>query len=243
MNGQRVCWRDRVRAEILADLDAARRAIVAALGTGDPGGPAEFSWHGEPFLVDRDRMLVLLDPDPGADDNDHHEDVDLFGGEGRLTFSHCVVEVFATHLAGLGERVSWRFEAVHTLNLAVVQPMVNPAFGPLFWLAMAWDAPAGLPYDNFYDLVGPMMYRMREYPILLPTPWTVRDAQVRFLAEVVPDRADEHRRPMSDADWLAHCERCLAGEERLVGNFFEQVGLFAIARARDYGRPLDLGPG
>lgn len=51
------------------------------------------------------------------------------------------------------------------INLAIAQPAINPAFGALFWLALAGDLGRFGDYaPNLFKVVGPMMYRLTDFP-------------------------------------------------------------------------------
>jgi len=92
--------------------------------------------------------------------------------------SHELSRVLGSMLAGATERHSWTVTGADLLNLAVDQPLVNPPFGPLFWLALAEDAPG--PADDLYTDLAPMMFDMSMDPAREPSPEAVRRAQGVF---------------------------------------------------------------
>ena len=144
-------YKDQLRGyqrRIGALLDAAREAFLGAMH----GDSNVLTWYGEQFWVDRVRWLVLpmfvFDAPPAGhtlvDDGDGgevHDNLEVFGGPSRMQASNQFLRVFGAMLAGTTDRRTWAMTGAHLLNLAVVQPLINPPFGPLFWLAFAQERP------------------------------------------------------------------------------------------------------
>jgi hypothetical protein len=131
------------------------------------------TWYGERFWVDRVRWLVVpmlaFDTPPrgftlveDGDGGEISENLEVYGGPSRLQTSYEFLSVLGAMLSGGAMQHPWVVTAAHLLNLAIVQPLMNPAFGPLFWLVLAEDVPG--PADNLYTDLAPMMFDMSVYP-------------------------------------------------------------------------------
>jgi hypothetical protein len=156
-------------------IDAAREAFLRAMHSDSN----VMAWYDQKFWVDRVRWLVVpvLDAETAAaghtlQDNGEggevNETLAVYGGSSRWIPSYELLRVLGTMLAGTTERRTWALTGAHLLNLMVVQPLVNPPFGPLFWLALAEDAPG--PADNLYTELAPMMFDMSVYPTRTGSP-------------------------------------------------------------------------
>lgn len=240
--------RDRIRAAVMADLARAREEFLRCTQVDQS---YVFTWHGEEFWVDRARMLVLSAFDvarwrPAAtlpDDGelgDATNLVEVFGGSARLETSSHLLQLFAWLLRGVQQRHLWIAPALHVLNLAVVQPVVNPAFGPLFWLALAHDlAPPG-PRPNFYDLVGPMLIDTAVPPELRRTAAQVRAAQLELVETLAPSCTIAGGQELPEADWVRCCEEQLDAHQQLVdAHVFDELWSRAGALEHEPGaRPI-----
>ncbi|NJM90924.1 MAG: hypothetical protein HC863_01175 [Myxococcales bacterium] len=84
--------------------------------------------------------------------------LDVYAGEHQLEDTGSILKMWARVIAGAASRGLWDLVGAKVINLAIAQPAVNPAFGPLFWLALADDmGPVGDHADNLFELVGPMI--------------------------------------------------------------------------------------
>lgn len=188
-----------------------------------------FIWREQVFRVDRGRgfiVLCLRDPDAPFLELEE-DDFDIYAGECQLEDIGELSRVWASILGGFKSCSVWQIALAKFFNLAVVQPRVNPAFGPLFWLFLADDSGPGPNWDwssNLFDRVGPMIYRLSEYPTLVPSPAEVRQAQIDFLETAWPGSTNAANLSQSDADWAAHCEALLVQNQKLVDDrFFDRI--------------------
>jgi hypothetical protein len=190
------------------------------------------TWYGEKFWVDRVRGLVLprfdlVTPPTGytlEDDGEGgevNEKLAMYGGSSRMGFSDEITRVLGAMLAGTTQRHSWDMTGAHLLNLAVVQPLVNPPFGPLFWLALAEDIPG--PADNLYTTLGPMMFDMSVYPTRMPSPQEVRRAQGQFLLDLTSGLVGGDAEQRAAEDWLRICTWQLYAQYPLMNRVFREV--------------------
>jgi hypothetical protein len=109
----------------------------------------------------------------------------------------------------------------HLLNLAVVQPLINPPFGPLFWLAFAQDTPR--PIDNFYQTVGESMFDMMAYPTRMSDPDELRRGQGRLLLELTSGVAGGDAEQRSADDWLRICSWQLHAQYPIMDRLFGEI--------------------
>jgi len=216
------------RRRVGAILDAARDTLLGAMH----GDSNVLTWYGEQFWVDRARRLVLpmyvFDALPAghtlADDGDGgeaHDNLEVFGGPSRMVASHEFLRVFGAMLAGTTDRHTWATTGAHLLNLAVVQPLINKSFEPLFWLAFAHDTPG--PIDNFYQTVGESMFDMMEYPTRVPDPDELRRGQGRLLLELTSGLMGGDAEQRSADDWLRICNWQLHAQYPIMDRLFGEI--------------------
>jgi hypothetical protein len=154
--------------------------------------------------------------------------IECAGGESRHVFTGNIQTVFARILCGVSCEDVFSTSA-DLLNLAVVQPLVNPAFESLFWLALAEDSgPAG-HRENLYELALPMTYEMKHHPARHPSPAEVRRAQVAFLRERVPELDAQDALTLSESAWAARCaqelaQQWVAVDRHVLHDVFERAG-------------------
>jgi hypothetical protein len=217
-------YRRRV-GEVLA---AARQVFLRAM----EGDSNVLTWYDQTFWVDRTRWLVVPMLDVGTatvghtlqDDGDGgevNETLAVYGGMSRMNWSHEIGRVLGTMLAGTTERRIWAMTGAHLLNLAVVQPLVNPPFGPLFWLALAEDTPG--PADNLYTELTPMMFDMSIYPTRVPSPQEVRRAQGEFLLRLTSGLVGGDAEQRSPDDWLRICTWQLYAQWPMMDRLFTAI--------------------
>lgn len=209
-------------------LAAAREAFLRAMHSDSN----VLAWYDEKFWVDRVRWLVVPMLDVGTaavghtlqDDGEGgevNETLAVYGGSSRMISSYQLLRVLGTMLAGTTERDIWALTGAHLLNLAVVQPLVNPPFGPLFWLALAEDAPG--PADNLYTDLAPMMFDMSVYPAREPSPQVVRRAQGEFLLRLTSGLVGGDAEQRSADDWLRICTWQLYAQWPMMDRLFTAI--------------------
>lgn len=209
-------------------LDSARAAFLRAMHSDSN----VLTWYDQEFWIDRVRWLVLpmFDIDTPVsgytlqDDGEGgeiNEKLAMYGGSSRMNWSHALLRVLGTMLAGTTERHIWDMTGAHLLNLAVVQPLVNPPFGPLFWLAFAEDAPG--PRDNLYKVLASMMFEMSVYPARVPDPQDVRRAQGEFLMELTSGVVGRNAEQYSDDDWLRLCTWQVHAQYPMMNKLFSEI--------------------
>jgi hypothetical protein len=213
---------DQARRFILDALAEAREGFVRAI---QPEGSNAFTWQGESFWVDRKRSVVLPMLTVAAwrelatlpDDGELGEAFNLiecFAGSARMVSTGDILKCFVQVLRGQVD--GWDGACAHLLNLAVAQPLINPAFESLFWLALADDSgPAG-HRENLYELVAPMTHETKDFPDVRLARADVRLAQVSFLQRMVADADLGGARALSDEAWAARCADELARRHVLV---------------------------
>lgn len=236
----------RLRQAVLADLAVAKEGFERAL---QPGQPNLFAWHGETFWVDRVRRFVVpghpnvRPPDTfSPEDDDQNDLLEIYAGEYQLGDTGSFSRMWARLISGSTARSIWEIDGAKFLNLAIAQPEINPAFGPLFWLFLADDMGPGPLWDhgeNLYERVGPMIYRLSDYPVLTPSPEEVRSAQIGFLEGVLPGTTDASCQQLSDVEWAARCDEQLRLHQDLVDyRFFtpllERIGALDEPGARPF---------
>lgn len=216
------------RRRVGALIDDARELFVRAMHSDSN----VLTWYDKKFWVDRVRWLVvplfdletpvsgytLEDDGEGGEIN---EKLAMYGGSSRLDSSYEITRVLGAMLAGATQHQLWDMTGAHLLNLAVVQPLVNPAFGPLFWLALAEDIPG--PADNLYTTLAPMMFDMSVYPTRMPGPQEVRRAQGQFLLDVTSGLVGDDAEQRNAHDWLRICTWQLYAQYPRMNGLFREV--------------------
>jgi hypothetical protein len=209
-------------------LDAAREPFLRAVHSDSN----VLTWYDRQFWVDHVRWLVVPMFDVGAATIGHtlqtdgeggevNETLAVYGGSSRMNWSHELLRVLGAMLAGTTERRIWDMTSAHLLNLAVVQPLVNPPFGPLFWLALAEDAPG--PADNLYTDLAPMMFDMSAYPTRVPSPQEVRRAQGEFLLRLTSGLVGGDAEQRTADDWLRICTWPLYAQWPMMDRLFTAI--------------------
>lgn len=240
----------KLRKVVLEDLALARDGFERALQHEQHN---VFTWHGEKFWVDQVRRFVIPRASslrlkegfwernslPRSED-EAIELLEIYGGEYQLEDTGSILKMWSELVAGLEASAFWDLVGAKMINLAIAQPAVNPAFGPLLWLAFADDLGRfGHHSSNFFKLVGPMMYQLIDYPELTPSPAEVRRAQVEFLERMCPGSTDSTCEHISDAEWAARCEEKLQQHQQLVDDRFfdpllESIGALDHPGARPF---------
>ena len=210
-------WMERELARARADFE---RALVE--------GKNELVWQGRQFFVDRVRRLIVSETEAKSsagqetliDDGELGDvrcTIDVYGGEDQLMSATDLTQVWARLARGLEMGVLGGMDEQKLLNLAVAQVSINPAFASILVLAFAEDLQ--LIDDgtgNFFEQLGPMIYRLSELPTRMPAPAEVRRAQVDFVAKLAPDRVDASCESLDEEEWARRCAEVLAQLEDYV---------------------------
>jgi hypothetical protein len=235
---------DRVRSAVCQSIAEARRGFDAAMQADRSN---VLTWHGARFWVDRVRHLVIPEPQLSrvpssawarkdslpSDADDVVDLIEVYGGERQLADAGMFVRLFASFVSKQKPDFIWEVEAAKLLNLAVAQPVINPAFRSLFWLALADDlGPREDSSANFFDLIETMIYAQLHYPSLVPTARKVRLAQISFLERLFPGGATADCETMSIAEWAKICSNQLQAHP---GFLDRQVFAHVYARTRHLG--------
>lgn len=209
-------------------LTAAREGFLRAMHSDSN----VLTWYGERFWVDRVRWLVVpmlaFDRPPSGftlvedgDGGETSENLEVYGGTSRMLTSYQLLSVLGAMLSGGVMRPPWVMTGADLLNLVVVQPLVNPPFGPLFWLALAEDAPG--PADNLYTDLAPMMFDMSVYPTRVPSPQEVRRAQGEFLLRLTSGLVGGDAEQCSPEGWLRSCTWELYAQWPMMDRLFTAI--------------------
>lgn len=227
---------DSARQQTLAQLASARVSYLAAL---EPDAPNRLSWHGAAFYVDQTRRLVV--PQSVVDREDvagptlpaTSRLVARYGTSAQSISSEDLIRVMAHLVTDRTRQLPWAVSGSQLLGLAVAQPSVDPAFGPLFWLALA-DTMRDGPRSELQQIVGPLMLELATYPASRATAHAVRRAQGVFVMRFDPARGrDAEEQP--DATWLATCEAVLADRHDHVDqHVFREVAALAVRLDRSW---------
>jgi hypothetical protein len=225
MNQDRIT---RLREAVFSDLASVKASFEKAL---HPDGSNVFAWHGEEFWVDRVRRFVIpaasvsrmstaawTQPDSlPSSDYEASELLDIYCGEHQLEDAGSITKMWAQLIGGVGTKHLWSLTGAKVINLAISQPAINPAFGPLFWLALADDLGIIGDYsENFFKVVGPMIYLQIYAPERNPAPSEVRSAQVAHLKRLFPGSTDSTCEHLPDGDWAARCAEQLKLHQQLI---------------------------
>jgi hypothetical protein len=219
---------DRIRSEVSKSFAEAKQDFDTAM---QADGSNVLTWHGAQFWVDRVRHLVIpdlqlsrvpasawtrMDSLPGEDE-DVVDLMEVYGGKRQLADAGMFVRFLASFVAKEKPDFIWQVEAAKLLNLAVAQPSINPAFGSLFWLALADElGPREDSSANFFDLIETMIYAQIHYPSLVPAASDVRLAQIAFLERLFPGSTTPACETMSDIDWAEICSRQLQTHQEVL---------------------------
>lgn len=160
-----------VQRLLLAETDRAR-SIIASILRGDL--PVQFRWLESELWIDRARMLVLEVGEATSELRDQ------FRGCRRCSDSAWdMVEFLKAIVLGRGRELRSGADCAIFLNYTVMQPLVNPAFGPLD-LHVELDNRRAAELNLGVQL-GPMAFDLSRYPESRSEASAVREAQVRFV--------------------------------------------------------------
>jgi hypothetical protein len=236
----------RLRLAIERDLAVARDSFDRALHA---DGSNVFVWHDEEFWVDRVRRIAVPAagitwrssttlPDDG-ELSDAKDFLEVYGGSARSEDTGSILKLFAWLMCGVERHHLWTPTAAHVLNLAVAQPIINPAFRSLFWLALAEDSGPSGHRSSFYDLVGPMIYAPYETESS-PGAAEIRRAQVAFVEELFPGASGAGPDQLSDLQWAERCEQLLRSRQAFVDDhvFYEVLSRLGAVSGEPDARPF-----
>lgn len=217
----------------VAEIDVVRDAIFAAVARGrhelDEAmhRDRKLSWNGVELWIDRMRWLVVPDTlarghgctDP--DDLPQHAQSISIVTSARTSYGDVdgLVDDMARTVGGGDMPDPPASAAAEFITYCVIQPLVNPAFGPLFWLALERD----LDSRSLGDVVGALAYDMRQLPEARGADRPrVRAAQIA-LAERFDPQLDRARwTAATDAEWVAYCDTVLR-QSGFAGGLFARV--------------------
>jgi len=229
------------RKRIRDCLDEARQEVITSLkGT----VPSTFRWMSRAFWLDRTRLLVLpnesanargfggLDAIPASQE----EDIEISGPRHSTTGAWDVVKVMASMISPGPDRPILVTAACDLIELAVIQPMVNPAFESIFWLALYREInPRGGKGRELGAAMGPLAFDMSGYPASRAEAGTIRAAQVAFidahLENISGDRLEDRERWLvaSDEAWADRCADVVAMQTTHLDLLFREIEMRARA--------------
>jgi hypothetical protein len=203
-----------IRERVFVEVERLR-TVVDPLLRGE--GSNRFTWVDEELWVDRSRCLVLdagkartfgcYDSDRVP--NERESEIEYRGCRFSSADAWRMVDLLACFALGRSFRKQVYVDDFVTFT--VLQPRVNPAFGPLFWLALDaeldWTARAA--ERTLSTMIGPMAYDLSRYPASLSEAPSVRDAQLDFVQKYVEPGLASKWKYASDAEWAEHCDELL----------------------------------
>lgn len=221
-----------VRERVFVEIERLRPVVEAALAR---GGSNRFSWLDCELWIDRTRWIVLdekwarekLNATADRVPDEHQDRLRLWSSRDCGTDSWNLVELLAAFIRGNGSQRGHGGLCSIFINYAVVQPLVNPAFRSLFWLALNEDLDRRhSPAADLGAVVGAMAYDMSLYPASKSEAPQVRAAQVEFVkAKLDRELPDGKWRHAEEDAWAKHCADLWHADkgENLFGLVLEQV--------------------
>jgi hypothetical protein len=197
------------RDAISNEIATTRSLFLAAVTAGNRN---RFKWWNRDFWVDQTRWIAL--PLMEAESFEEAREIppeeqsilDVYGGQDRYTTVEALRDVLVRWVARTFEREAIYADGCHALNLLVVQPLVNPAFGSLLWIALALDLTGREVPNNFFDTLRAMMFDMAAYPTSRGNAVAIRAAQVDFVRRCLPSLVPPNWAELSDEEWAQACE-------------------------------------
>jgi hypothetical protein len=216
------------RRTILGEIERLQARFLACM---EGGAARTFDWAGRRFWVDRRRWLALKAQEVEAfigEDTlpvtaETEDLLDFYGGASRSLSVIDVADVFAWLLSGTLEDNTGMPSVTQLLNLVVVQPLVNPASAPIFWVALnaglAPDEPAEL-----IDIMRPMIFDMATWPESRSAAAKVRAAQADFFEAHAPAQFPADWAMLDDRAWAEACKQLVAAAKYgIESHVFELV--------------------
>jgi hypothetical protein len=189
-----------------------------------PEAEQTFEWWGTPHWIDRKRKLVLrvddvkkfvglatLPPIPETE-----ELLRFYGGADRYVDVIAAVDMLSWLVSGTLAQHSWLPSTTVMMNVLMVQPVVNPAFSPLSWVALSRALDDAEGPDNLMSVAGPMAYDMARYPASRADAPAVRRAQADYVRAASSNPLPDDWATLDDVAWAAVCNR-------LVGEYQYQI--------------------
>lgn len=214
-----------------ASVSTERRALLALF---ESGRPDTLSWCDVELWIDQTHRVAVpvreaaLAP-AGATSlrTDHPKESSLLeeygGGDGWLSSREILRWV-----AAMISAQSFGFDSnlvAHLFNKLVIQPLVNPSFEPLFWLAMANDLAANFQSNNLLADLRSLTFDMSNWPISRKKAPAVRVAQIRFVEILEPGAAGEGAESAADDEWTRRCVALLDARRPWVNDWvLDQAG-------------------
>lgn len=201
-----------IRERVFVEIEQLRSVVRVALA---PGASNQFEWLGARLWLDRARLLAI-DYDYVRDHyrcetadrvpDEHEADLDFWSPQGASYDSWALVELLRSIALSESETGHGGMQA-NFVTLAVLQPLANPAFDSLFWLATNEDLDnRRAAAHNLGEVVGAMAYDMVHFPDSKRDAERVRAAQVEFVKQNLdPALQDGTWRHAQEPAWVAHC--------------------------------------
>jgi hypothetical protein len=219
--------RDAVLREVAAIREALGRVFASH-------GENRLVWQGVQFWVDRKRQLVLGERQART----------FFDAQGE-TLVNPELEMLALHVAGHpaesvygyaellgavvvgGESIA-PSRCAAFVNYAACQPLVNPAFAFVFWLALDSLLKRSSPTRDVATTLRPLCIDLSRYPESLYDASGVREAQAAFLRDVRAVSVDIDAKSATNEEWARFC-----------ASIFEQSELVPLwANVRDNAQAI-----
>jgi hypothetical protein len=169
--------------------------------------------------------ITLEVPASGAKTLPHDDDVDLKIEALMSQFlMNDFINFWAAEIAGQGRRLGSLADS-NLVNIVGGQPLVNPAFASLFWLAVQKEIiPSLTRAIELWSVVWDMIFDMKNYPMSRSRQDEVRRAQVDYVVDEVGVAIDvDGAVSATDEEWAATCERVLAERMHKL-----DAGLFTV---------------
>jgi hypothetical protein len=206
-----------IRERVFVEVERLRDVVRETLS---PGASNIFTWLESELWVDRSRLLVLgrtfvaerlkcADSDRVPDNLE--DELQFFSPRHAMNDAWQHVRLLKAFIRGSGRERTHFGLCGDFVNYAVVQPLVNPAFASLFWLAL--DRELNRDRGPSLDLgrgLGALAFDMASYPTSKSESSKVRDAQVQFVHEYLDTNLAEGKwRHASDEEWASYCAQLL----------------------------------
>jgi hypothetical protein len=109
-----------------------------------------------------------------------------------------------------GSNQDWDLErGAYMFNRVIIQPLVNAAFEPLFWMVLARGvAESGGRHDVLADM-APLVFDMSDWPMSRAEARAVRLAQIGFVESWESGAAGEGAEAIADEEWARRCRALL----------------------------------
>lgn len=214
-----------VRERLLVEIDTLRKRYLAQKQAGKP-----LTWWDNDYWVDQERGLVM--PFAVADElgfaqlhtapESQVEELEYYSCRKAITTGWDMIRLLAAFISGTGNRPAGA--ATDFLNLAVVQPLVNPPFEPLFWLGLAWQIQPNRDERNLGEALGGMAFDLSTYPASQAEGPDVRRTQVEWVKSVVAHGLDlDAATRAREEDWASQCKQLMDAWRQQVDNVFFEI--------------------